>query len=402
MVAFLSERERIFTYTHYYPMMNILLICLIIILPFFIQRLCRNVKAFRFIGSVITCFLVGLALGNLIPTSFMNHKLIKSFYEIFVPLGIVLMLLSTDIKQWLKASVRILFAYALQILSVILASLAAFFVLRDMLTDAPALTAMISATYIGGTPNMSAVKLAIGASEELFAGVFLSDLVASILYIIFIMVFAGRFFRKFLPPYSSKDSLQKKINNEIISFYSLPISKRFINIIIGFILAIIITAIAMTMHYLFFRTIDSINMMFIILTITSIAIIFSFIKSIRTLPGHFEAGDYLFNTFFLCVGALASFKEIISVNLTLLLYVSCILYGSFFIHFVFAKIFRLDRDTFILTSVAGVMSSPFIPAVAATLKNKDIIVPAIAASIGGLAIGNFIGITLATILSSFL
>ncbi|MBW7935705.1 MAG: DUF819 family protein [Flavobacteriales bacterium] len=381
---------------------SIIFIIILLIIPYFIQVLCRRISFFNFIGSVIACFLLGLLLGNFVPSFLFDKSAVKSFYEILVPLGIVMMLLTTDISKWLKASLKTLFAYVLQVGSVVIAAICSFFVFRGHLTGLPDITGMLSATYIGGTPNMSAVKIALGSSEDLFAEVFIADMVASSIYLIFIMVFAGRIFRHLLPSFTVSSTSVKEESNDKVLFSSLSLLKRMRNVTISIIIALIVTFFPIVLHKIFLDRSEPINMVFLMLSITVFAILLSFIKPIRIMPGSFEAGDYLFNIFFLSLGTLVSFKDIITINTTLLFYTSCILYGSFLLHFLFVWIFKIDRDTFILTSVAGIMSPPFIPAVASALKNKAIIVPAMVASIGGLALGNFIGIILATILSKYI
>jgi uncharacterized membrane protein len=56
----------------------------------------------------------------------------------------------------------------------------------------------------------------------------------------------------------------------------------------------------------------------------------------------------------------------------------------------------------IITSAAGIMSPPFIPAISNAIKNKDLMAPGIAVGIVGLALGNVLGIFVVKFLLSFL
>ncbi|HOL18438.1 MAG TPA: DUF819 family protein, partial [Bacillota bacterium] len=62
------------------------------------------------------------------------------------------------------------------------------------------------------------------------------------------------------------------------------------------------------------------------------------------------------------------------------------------------KLFKIDTDTFIITSTSAICSPPFVPVVANALKNKEIILSGIYTGIIGYAIGNYLGITFAYIL----
>jgi uncharacterized membrane protein len=61
---------------------------------------------------------------------------------------------------------------------------------------------------------------------------------------------------------------------------------------------------------------------------------------------------------------------------------------------ILSALLRVDADTTIITSIAAVYSPPFVPAVAAALKNKDVIVSGLATGIIGYAVGNYLGIAL--------
>jgi uncharacterized membrane protein len=71
------------------------------------------------------------------------------------------------------------------------------------------------------------------------------------------------------------------------------------------------------------------------------------------------------------------------------------------LHLILAKIFRIDADNFLITSTALIFSPPFVPLVAKSLKNKDLIVTGITGGIIGLMLGNLIGIPLAYFLRNF-
>lgn len=382
--------------------MAVVQIILLLLIPYGIQVLCARTQPFRFIGTAITCFLTGVMIGNIVPDTFYKREVTTSFYEILVPIGSVLMLISTDISKWIKVSLITMGSFFIQVFSVLIAVVASYFLFRNLLADLPLMAGMITGTYIGGSPNLSAVQLALGAPLEMFTRVFLSDLCASIPYLVFIMVFAGKLLRPVLPAFKGSSEAEQRLQLEDRIFHSYSIFKRFQFIGSGLMLAVLVTMVPISMHMLYYGSMDGLNMAFLILSITIISVLLSFVPQVRNLPGSFETGDYLFNVFFLCMGTLTQLHQLLEVELYLLLFTGFVLYGSFMIHLFFAKLFNIDRDTFIITSVAGIMSPPFIPVVASSLHNREIIVPGMAVSIVGLAAGNIFGITLATFLSAYL
>jgi uncharacterized membrane protein len=60
-----------------------------------------------------------------------------------------------------------------------------------------------------------------------------------------------------------------------------------------------------------------------------------------------------------------------------------------------SRIFRIDTDTTLITSLAFILSAPFVPTVANAFRNKEIILSGITIGIIGYTAGNFLGISLA-------
>jgi uncharacterized membrane protein len=70
-------------------------------------------------------------------------------------------------------------------------------------------------------------------------------------------------------------------------------------------------------------------------------------------------------------------------------------FGSLIIHLAIAKLFKIDSDTTIITSVALICSPPFIPMVVVALKNKDMLLSGITAGVLGYVLGNVLGVVIA-------
>jgi uncharacterized membrane protein len=85
----------------------------------------------------------------------------------------------------------------------------------------------------------------------------------------------------------------------------------------------------------------------------------------------------------------------------LILFITWVYFGSLFCHLLLAKIFRIDSDNFLITATAFIFSPPFVPIVAKSLKNKDVIITGITGGILGYALGNYIGVALGLFLQRF-
>ena len=79
-----------------------------------------------------------------------------------------------------------------------------------------------------------------------------------------------------------------------------------------------------------------------------------------------------------------------------------VVFGSVILHFVLAKVFKIDRDTAVITSVAGIFGPPFVPVIADRFENKGMIVPGMTTGLIGFAIGNYLGMGIAFFLRSLI
>jgi uncharacterized membrane protein len=135
----------------------------------------------------------------------------------------------------------------------------------------------------------------------------------------------------------------------------------------------------------------------IIVLITTLGIALSFVQRIRSLANSFQLGMYLVLVFCFTSGSMVDSSIIESLNIYLAGYILFILLGSMILQIVICRILNVDRDTYLITITAAIMSVPFIPVVAGALKNKAMLVPGFAAAIIGYAVGNYLGIIVANL-----
>jgi uncharacterized membrane protein len=133
----------------------------------------------------------------------------------------------------------------------------------------------------------------------------------------------------------------------------------------------------------------------VVLSVTTLSIGASFIKKVRFLPRTYEFGEYFLLVFCMGIGSISNFQEMIQASPQVLLYVTSVFVGTLCIHFFLSWIFRVDADTMLITSVAGIFGPAFIGPVASVLKNKDIVVSGLTTGLVGYAIANYLGLGIA-------
>jgi len=138
----------------------------------------------------------------------------------------------------------------------------------------------------------------------------------------------------------------------------------------------------------------------IIIILTTLSILLSFTRPVRRLEGTFDVGLYFVYVFCLAVATMVNIHEMeFSKYLFILYYIAFAVFGSLVLQIILAKIFKIDGDLVLVSSIALINSPPFVPMVAAVLNNKNVILPGIAIGLLGYAVGNYLGIGIFMLLS---
>ncbi len=340
------------------------------------------------IGVVTACYILGILLANMPVLSLIDTQVSKQVVEIVVPLFLPLLLFNSQLKVWKTLGKGIFLSFFLCVLSVSFSALLATFLFKGLIKNAWLLGSMMVGVYTGGTPNLSAIGLSLNAPAELIIVMSAADLLYGGLWIIFLFGFAKPFFSYVLP----SKALSTEQGETIIS-----LEDRFIypGSLIALLLSIFILGLSVGISWLIYQRLDEI---LIILTISSLGILGSFLKPIQRLKGSYGMGNYLLLVFCLSVGSMADFNKIWDTGFWIILFVGFMMFSSISLHLLFSYIFRIDVDTFLITSTAGLYGPAFIAPVAKAIGNPLIIPIGIASALLGYGIANYIGISLSYLL----
>ncbi len=356
--------------------------------------LCRWSKIFRFISPIIICYLAGIIAGNTIKTG-LNKEMLTSIYELSVCLAIPILLFSSNFIKWLEHSRTTFLSFFLAVVSVVLCSILTFYIFRHDIPDANKISGMLIGVYTGGTPNMSAIGLALKVKEEVFLLLNSADIFFSAIYFIFLITVAKKFLGLFLPAYKGYESSSSEVTDNARGSGTISLKQRALTVFISIILSAAILGIAFAISFLLKGEVVT---PIIILVITTLGIAFSFSKKVQSLKGTFDTAEYLLLIFAVAIGTLADFRELLDSSSAIFYYLATMLGFSIILHIILGAIFRIDTDTLIITSTAGIFGPAFIGPVANGIRNKQVIVPGITMGLLGFAIGNYLGIAVAWLL----
>jgi len=282
-----------------------------------------------------------------------------------------------------------------------------FFIFKNSIPESWKLAGMFVGIYAGGTPNFVALKLALNVDPNLFVIVSTYDMIVGAVLILFFITIAPKLFRLILPPFQEiqdhinavSDTNYAEIETDYEDYSGMFKKDRILPLLSALGLSLVIFALSFGISLLLPRIPQ---MVVVILSITTFAILASLIKTVNRIEKTFQLGMYLIVVFSLAIASMADLKTMFGLGmLNLILFITWCYFGSLILHLVLSIIFRIDADNFVITSAAFIFSTPFVPMVAGALKNKDVIITGITGGIIGYIAGNYLGIALAYFLKGF-
>ncbi len=378
-----------------------LLILFYFLFPVIIIFLCQKIKIFNIIGSVVLAYIIGLIIGNsdLLPDN--ANKIQDLIITITIPLSIPLLLFSANISNWFKIAGKTMLSMILELISIILIISSGYFIFMEVGdTHLWKVSGMLIGTYSGGTPNLASLKIMLNVDANTFIKTHTYDLIFSTLYLAFLITFAHRIFSLILPKYKfiSKNERSGKVVGNGEDYTGIFKKKIFLYLLA----ALLISCFIVFIGWVISKLLPSLSqMVVVILSITTLGIVSSFIPFLNKIEKTFELGMYFILVFCLTVASMADLNNLVNITPKLFYYVGYSIFGSLILHMIFARIFKIDTDTFMITSAALICSPPFVPMVASAIKNRQIIISGLTVGIVGYAIGNYLGVLISGILKVF-
>lgn len=427
-------------------MIKIILLTLFYLLfPLLIVWLCQKWSFFEKLGMIVLAYGFGLFIGTagLLPRgsdgfryALMGESVLKTevlekliaegkatqsdrivnkiagvqnnIVTLAILLAFPLIIFSLDLKRWLKYAKKGFISVALALVSGIVMVTAGFFIWKDTFPDTWKLAGMFEGIYTGGTPNFAALKLILNVDADRFVVLNTYDMIVGAVLVLFFVTIAPGIFRAFLPKYkqvNDTDTDVDKVVNEtenMNDFTGMLQKKMLLPLLKALGISVLISGAGASLSLLVPAEYKQYEMAVVVLSITTLSIAASLIRSVHTIEKTFQLGMYLILVFSLTVASQSDLKTMFGKGMMdLVLFISWCYFGSLFLHILLARIFRIDADNFLITATAFIFSPPFVPLVANALKNKDVIVTGIAGGVIGYMLGNYFGTTLAYFLKGF-
>lgn len=383
--------------------MGALVIAFYFLFPAYLLFYSTRFSIINKIGVVVICYAGGLVIGNMniIPESISGLQ--DSLVGVSILLGIPLVLFSENVVKWAKMARTTFISLLLGVISVVVLVFVGYFIFREVIPDIWKISGMMIGVYTGGTPNLAAIARSLNVEEELYIMTHTAELVIGAVILLFLITGAKPLFGLILRPYRSHGDMASQPEIDVADFESYDgffKKANFIPALKAFGIAMIIFAIG---YGLTFLVKGDAKDTVAVLSVTTLGIGASLIPSVNRIKSSFQLGMYFIYVFCVIVASKADIITLFSTEnmgmlTNMLLYIAIVIVGSLVLHALLSWIFRINVDDYIITSTALSNSPPFVPVVAAAIRNKEVVVPGMIIGVIGYAIGNYLGVAIAYLL----
>ncbi|MBU3070930.1 DUF819 family protein [Aestuariicella sp. G3-2] len=378
-----------------------------LLIPAVLIILSQRITVFDKIGVVILAFLSGFVLAFAVDFKALfgeasANSVMQNLSEISVALALPLILFSMNVKKAFVTAGLAMKAMLLSLLSVVVASFAGMLVFADKIDNMWQVAGMAVGAYTGSGVNMGSIKTAINADQQVFLSMITYDIIFSGFYILIVITLGQKITALLLKPYVYKTDegtaephgMEHLADESAHGYKCLVQRQNLVKNLFALLAAMVVLGLSVGVSSLFPEGLSSVMT---IVLLTSFGIAGSFIKPLHGLKTSFHLGMYLILVFCVTSAAMMDTNIFFDMDYGIAGYIAFLLLGSLVIHAALCRCFGIDRDTYLISSGAAIVSVPFIPVIAGALKNREILIPGFAIAIVGYAVGNYLGILVASV-----
>ena len=341
-----------------------------------------------------------LAMLGVLPVASnpnVNVEVYDMVFTYFIPISIPMLLFSSNLKKIVKESGKLLLAYIIGAIGIVLGCFLAFSLI-DLGEDAGNTAGVIAATLIGGSVNFIAAAESLNFSTNpMFTATIAVDNLVSNLYTLFLfltpsLMFLARFFVKPKKENEIEDTDQDKKED-----YSITLERIAVSV---FIAALIAGTGNFLAPYLQSLINTELNLSILLITLLAVLTANLFPKQLKALENTaFSIGLWMMYIFLAVIGAATNIHQIFEIGPAILGFYLTIMLFHFVFMLALAKLFKLDVYEVVISSAANIMGPSVAAPMAASMGQKKLVTPAILVGILGYIIGTFIGVSIAIFLS---
>lgn len=343
-------------------------------------------------SSIVSCYAIGIVIGNLRLWP-IDGEFTETVAGGSMLLGLPLLLFSVRIKESLRHARGMLFSFALCCLCGLIATSVATVYFHPIIPNAWQAAGMLTGLYTGGTPNVQAIGLALEAPVDYLILIQSADVLLGGLILLGLLSFLPDVYARFLP------DTEVQFGGDAGEMLSTTTTKG-MRLPLQLLATLAVVALSAASCYLL--TGAWLDPTVIILVLTTLSIVFTLTSGASLLGNTYPLGEYFVLAFCVALGLLADFRTLIGSGLDLLYFSALAIVITTALHLLLAYLFRIDRDTLILSYVAALYGPVFVAQVATSLGNRQLLAAGIGVSLIGFGVGNYLGVGIGLLLRALL
>lgn len=352
----------------------------------------QKYNAVKTLGPALTVIILGIILSNLkiVPVDDPVYGWISKYA---VPVSMVIMLMTVDIKSMLKLSKEPLLAIGIAVFSVSLMAFIFGLVFAGKIDEGWKVAGMFVGTYTGGSSNLTAIATGLDVSKNTLAAANAADYVIGIptligLFALPAILKKSKKFNEFWPYSFNNDELSKDDGTELMGSKEWSIKDIAWMLGLGF----IVTEIATIIAGYFPQGLQSAAR---ILMVTTIGIIVAQNKHVKKLRGNLDLGLYVALLFLSTIGFAVDLSQFVGSAFYITIFCFCVVIGCLLLHLGITRLFKLKYEYVVLSIVGAIADGSTAALIASSAQWKSLVSIAIVMGALGGVMGNYVGIAVA-------
>jgi uncharacterized membrane protein len=362
-------------------------------------RLEESFRLFKAMGAALVALLSGVVLSNssLLPGESPTYDFLVGPG---VRGGVVLILLSVNVKSLRQAGPKMLAAFGLGAAGTVIGSITAGLVLFPQVgAETWKLAGQFTGTYIGGGMNFAALGQALGTSSDLFSAAVAADVILTAFWMatcLSVPVLLGKQKQKASakPVGNPTNNTKSLITLEHTLYSSVkPVHLRDAAALVAIVFGALWGSEQLAA---FFPMLPS------VLWLTTLVLLGAQVPSVRSLTGSAMVGNYLVLMFLAANGAQSVVANIVKVGPAVFYFATLTVTIHGVVIFGLGRLFKIDFGTLAVASQSNVGGAASGMAMASARGYTDRILPGVAVGLLGYAIGNYLGFAVAALMRGWL